>query len=62
MLGCIFGTLNALVMAGIPLGAALAGFVVEGLGLVAPFLGMGAIYLAVTIGMVLSKFSGQRLR
>jgi predicted MFS family arabinose efflux permease len=49
-------------MAGIPLGAALAGFVVEGLGLVAPFLGMGAIYLAVTIVMVLSKFSGQRLR
>jgi predicted MFS family arabinose efflux permease len=51
MLGRIFGTLNALAQAGIPLGAALAGFVVEGLGLVLTILGMGAIYLAVTVGM-----------
>jgi predicted MFS family arabinose efflux permease len=51
MLGRVFGTLNALAQAGIPLGAALAGFVVEGVGLVATILGMGAIYLAVTVGM-----------
>jgi predicted MFS family arabinose efflux permease len=51
MLGRIFGTLNALAQAGIPLGAALAGFVVEGVGLVPTIIGMGAIYLAVTIGM-----------
>ena len=51
MLGRVFGTLNALAQAGIPLGAALAGFVVEGLGLVPTILGMGAIYLAVTLSM-----------
>jgi predicted MFS family arabinose efflux permease len=51
MLGRVFGTLNALAQAGIPVGAALAGFVVEGVGLVPTILGMGAIYLAVTVGM-----------
>jgi predicted MFS family arabinose efflux permease len=51
MYGRVFGTLNALAQAGIPLGAALAGFVVEGVGLVPTILGMGAIYLAVTVGM-----------
>jgi predicted MFS family arabinose efflux permease len=51
MLGRVFGTLNALAQAGIPLGAALAGFVVEGVGLVPTILGMGAIYLAVTLSM-----------
>ncbi len=54
MLGRVFGTLNALAQAGIPLGAALAGVVVEGLGLVPTILGMGAIYLAVTLGMFLN--------
>jgi predicted MFS family arabinose efflux permease len=54
MLGRIFGTLNALAQAGIPLGAALAGFVVEGLGLIPTILAMGAIYLAVTFGMFLN--------
>jgi predicted MFS family arabinose efflux permease len=51
MLGRIFGTLNALAQAGIPLGAALAGFVVEGVGLIPTIVGMGAVYLAVTFGM-----------
>lgn len=51
MLGRVFGAITALAMAGIPLGAALAGFVVEGVGLVPTILGMGAIYLAVTVGM-----------
>jgi predicted MFS family arabinose efflux permease len=41
----------ALAQAGIPLGAALAGFVVEAVGLVPTILGMGAIYLAVTVAM-----------
>jgi len=54
MLGRVFGTLNALAQAGIPIGAALAGFVVEGVGLVPTILGMGAIYLAVTLGMFLN--------
>ncbi len=51
MLGRVFGVLNALAMAGIPLGAALAGFVVERVGLVPTIVGMGAIYLVVTVGM-----------
>ncbi len=54
MLGRVFGVLNALAQAGIPLGAALAGFVVEGVGLVPTILGMGAIYLAVTLSMFLN--------
>jgi predicted MFS family arabinose efflux permease len=51
MQGRVFGALSALAMAGIPLGAVLAGFVVEGVGLVPTIVGMGAIYLAVTVGM-----------
>jgi predicted MFS family arabinose efflux permease len=51
MLGRVIGTLNALAQAGIPFGAALAGFVVETMGPVPTILGMGAIYLAVTVGM-----------
>jgi predicted MFS family arabinose efflux permease len=43
--------LSALAQAGIPLGAVLAGFVIERVGLVPTILGMGAIYLAVTLGM-----------
>jgi hypothetical protein len=51
MLGRVFGALTALAQAGIPLGAVLAGFVVEGVGLVPTIVGMNAIYLAVTLGM-----------
>jgi predicted MFS family arabinose efflux permease len=59
MLGRVFGTLNALAQAGIPVGAALAGFVVEGVGLVPTILGMGAIYLAVTVGMFSTRRSAR---
>lgn len=41
-------------LAGIPLGTALVGFVLQGVGLVPTILGMGAIYLAVTLGMSLN--------
>ena len=51
MLGRVFGALTALAQAGIPFGAVLAGVVVEGVGLVPTILGMGAIYLVVTVGM-----------
>jgi predicted MFS family arabinose efflux permease len=51
MLGRTFGTLTALAYAGIPIGSILAGVFVEGMGLVPTILGMGAIYLAVTVGM-----------
>jgi predicted MFS family arabinose efflux permease len=54
MLGRTFGVLIALALAGIPLGAALAGSVVEAAGIVPTIVGMGAIYLAVTVGMFLN--------
>ncbi len=47
----VSGTLTTLAYVGIPLGSILAGVVVEGVGLVPTILGMGAIYLAVTVGM-----------
>jgi hypothetical protein len=43
--------LTALAYAGIPLGSILAGVFVEEVGLVPPILGMGAIYLVVTLSM-----------
>ena len=51
LLGRVFGALTALAQAGIPIGAVLAGVVVQQVGLVPTILGMGAIYLAVTLGM-----------
>jgi MFS family permease len=54
MLGRTFGALIALALAGIPLGSALAGSVVEAAGIVPTIVGMGAIYLAVTLGMFLN--------
>ena len=54
MLGRVFGTLNALAQAGIPFGAALIGFVVDEVGLVPTIVGMGAIYLGVTLAMFLN--------
>jgi MFS family permease len=55
MLGRVFGALTALAQAGIPIGAVLAGVVVQRAGLVPTILGMGAIYLLVTLGMVFNR-------
>lgn len=54
LLGRVFGALNAIAQAGIPVGAALAGFVVEGIGIVETIVAMLVIYLAVTLGMLLN--------
>ena len=51
MLGRTFGTLTALAYAGMPIGLILAGIVVEAVGLVPTIVGMGAIYLVVTLSM-----------
>jgi MFS family permease len=51
MRGRVFGVLNALAVGGVPLGMALAGFLIEVLGLVPTLLGMGSIYLAVTTSL-----------
>jgi MFS family permease len=58
MLGRVFGALQALAMAGIPFGTALAGFAVAGLGLI-PTITAGVVsYVAV----MLSMFSRPALR
>jgi MFS family permease len=48
MLGRVFGTITALAYAGIPLGAILAGVLIEQIGLIQTIVGMGALYLLVT--------------
>ena len=54
MLGRVFGALTALAFAGVPIGAALTGFAIQGLGLVPTIVGMGAIYVANTLAMFLN--------
>lgn len=51
MRGRVLGVLNALSFAAIPLGMALGGVVVEGAGLTPTLVGMGLVYMAVTLGM-----------
>jgi MFS family permease len=51
MLGRVFGALQALSMAGIPFGTALAGLTVQGLGVIPTVVGMGVVYVAVTLSM-----------
>jgi MFS family permease len=55
MLGRVFGSLTALAQAGIPIGAVLAGIAVQRAGLVPTILGMGAVYLLVTVGMFFNR-------
>ena len=58
LLGRVFGALTALASAGIPIGAVLAGVVVQRAGLVPTIVGMGVLYLLVPLGM----FFNQSLR
>ncbi len=50
--GRVFGTFSALATAGSPLGMLAGGFALEGLGLRATLVAMGAAYLAVGTGML----------
>ena len=54
MLGRVFGLMRALAMAGTPLGLALGGFLVEGLGLTVALIALAGFYVAVTLIMLLS--------
>ena len=58
MLGRVFGTASALAQAGIPIGAALAGVVVQQAGLIPTIVGMGSIY----VGLILTMFLRPTLR
>ena len=51
MRGRVFGVLNALAFSATPLGMAMGGFLVGGIGLVTTLVGMGGIYLLVTVSM-----------
>jgi hypothetical protein len=55
MSGRMFATTTALAQLGIPFGAVLAGFAVQGAGLVPTIIGMGAIYLAVTVSLLFNR-------
>jgi predicted MFS family arabinose efflux permease len=52
LLGRVIGTVSALSMVGVPLGATVVGLVVAETGLVATLIGMGGIYLALAVAMV----------
>ena len=51
LLGRVFGALTAIAQAAIPIGAVIAGVTVQQAGLIPTIVGMGVIYVAVTIGM-----------
>jgi MFS family permease len=51
LLGRVFGVLTTIAQAAIPLGAVVAGFVVQRAGLIPTIVGMGSVYVLVTIGM-----------
>jgi MFS family permease len=55
MLGRVFGALTALAQAGIPIGAVLAGVIVQRAGLVPTIVGMGALYLLVPLGRFFNR-------
>jgi hypothetical protein len=50
----LIGTVSALSMVGVPLGATVVGVVVAEVGLVATLVVMGGIYLALAVVMVLN--------
>jgi hypothetical protein len=54
LLGRVFGALTALASAGVPIGAALVGVVVQSAGLIPTIVGMGLVYVAVNLGMFLN--------
>ena len=51
LLGRVFGALTAIAQAAFPIGAAMAGFAVQRAGLIPTIVGMGVVYVVLTIGM-----------
>jgi len=51
LLGRVFGALTTIAQAAIPIGAVVTGIAVQQAGLIPTIVGMGAIYVVVTIGM-----------
>jgi MFS family permease len=55
LLGRVFGVLTAIAQAAFPIGAAVAGFAVQRAGLIPTIVGMGLVYLVLTIGMFFNR-------
>ena len=53
LLGRVFGAIQSVSMAGIPIGTILTGIAIQGLGVLWTIVGMGLIYLGVTLSMFL---------
>jgi hypothetical protein len=51
LLGRVFGALTAIAQAAIPIGALVTGVAVQQAGLIPTIVGMGVVYVVVTIGM-----------
>jgi MFS family permease len=51
LLGRVFGVLTAIAQAAFPIGAAIAGLAVQQAGLIPTIVGMGVVYVVVTIAM-----------
>jgi MFS family permease len=51
LLGRVFGALTAIAQAAIPIGAVVVGVAVQQAGLIPTIVGMGVVYVVVTIGM-----------
>jgi MFS family permease len=51
LLGRVFGVLTAIAQAAFPIGSAIAGLAVQRAGLIPTIVGMGVVYVVVTIGM-----------
>src|SRR5918999_1696216 len=51
LLGRVFGVLTAIAQAAFPIGALVAGFAVQRAGLIPTIVGMGVVYIVLTVGM-----------
>jgi MFS-type transporter involved in bile tolerance (Atg22 family) len=51
LLGRVFGALTAIAQAAVPIGAVVVGVAVQRAGLIPTIVGMGFVYVVVTIGM-----------
>ena len=51
LLGRVFGVLTAIAQAAFPIGALVAGFAVQRAGLIPTIVGMGVVYVVLTVGM-----------
>src|SRR5215212_1268705 len=54
MYGRVFGALQSMTAAFVPFATAIVGFVIEGAGLIPTIVGLGVVYVAMTLGMLLN--------